>query len=75
MRCVCVCLGLCACVVCLSFNVRGYVGCCVLCVLCVGCLNAFVCFKCDVLCRGVWYVVCVVSCLCACWFDVIVWFV
>ena len=43
--------------------------------LCVGCLNAFVCFKCDVLCRGVWYVVCVVSCLCACWFDVIVWFV
>ena len=29
----------------------------------MSCLNVFVCFSCDLLCRGVWCVVCLVLCV------------
>ena len=55
------------CVLCLWFTLR----CCMVrvCVLfvfaCVSCLSVFVWLVCDVLCGVVWYVVCIVRCLCA----------
>ena len=49
-----------------------------LCGVCL-CLFVLVCdafkrvlFDCDLLCDGVWSVVCVGLCLCACWFHVFV---